>query len=107
MPRGKPSPVGTVTVNVNGYSQTKTEDRGWVGTHTLVLEARLGRLLRGDERAIFKDGNKRNLTPENIELSKNSSMKSIKARIAKLQAEVDDRLAMIKDLESSLASEQV
>lgn len=100
MPRGRTSPVGTETVNANGYTQVKTET-GWTGKHTLVLEEKLGRKLRPGERAIFKDGNKENLEPDNIELSA-SATKSIQSRIAKLRAEIEDRQALIKDLEEEL-----
>jgi len=101
MPRGKASVVGTVTINANGYSQTKTEN-GWRATHTLILEARIGRKLRAGESARFRDGDKSNLDPENIYLAEHSSTRSVQAKIAKLRAEVEDRLALIKDLEALL-----
>lgn len=96
--------MGDVTINANGYSQTKTEDRGWIGTHTLILEEKLGRKLLSGEKARFIDGDRTNLSQENVELVELSSYKSIEAKIAKLQAEVDDRLAMIKDLKSELSA---
>lgn len=102
MPRGRAAEVGTETTNVNGYVQVKTEDRGWIGKHTLVLEEKLGRRLRPGERAFFQDGDKSNLHPDNIVLSETRSFKSIKARIAKLQAEIEDRQALINDLELEL-----
>jgi len=101
MPRGRSSPVGAVTVNANGYSQTKTEN-GWIGTHQLILEEKIGRKLLPGERAIFIDGDRKNLDPSNIDLNKGSVTQSIKARIAKLQAEIEDRQATIKELESEL-----
>lgn len=103
MPRGVTSPVGTETTNANGYIQVKTEDRGWVGKHTLILEASIGRQLLPGERAIFKDNNRQNLDAENIELSVTKG--SINAKIARLQAEVDDRIALINDLKAKLARE--
>jgi hypothetical protein len=103
MPRGVRSPIGTETVNANGYCQVKTE-RGWVGKHTLILEKKLGRQLLPGERAVFKDGNKQNLDPANIELAEAMSTRSVKARIVKLQQEVEDRLALIKELEKELAN---
>ena len=101
MPRGKPSPVGSVIINANGYSQTKTEE-GWKGTHVVVLEEKLGRKLRANEKATFKDGNKTNLDPDNIVLTETGGAKSIKGKIAKLQAEVDDRVALIEALKLEL-----
>ncbi len=107
MPRGQQSPVGTVTVNANGYSQTKTE-AGWVGTHTLVLEKKLGRKLAPGERAVFKDGDRGNLDPSNIELKQSTNAKSLRAKIAKWTAEIEDRqewIALAKaQLESPTAS---
>jgi hypothetical protein len=105
MPRGQASPVGTVTVNANGYSQTKTEN-GWVGTHTLILEERIGRKLRPGESARFKDNNRSNLDPDNIYLVEHTTCRSIKAKIAKLQAEVFDKQAQIQDLESELKNKE-
>lgn len=104
MPRGRPAAVGTETVNANGYCQVKTVDRGWVGKHTLVLEAKLGRVLLANERAVFKDGNKSNLDPSNIELSVTGNG-SIQARIVKLRAEIADREALIQDLEQQLGTQ--
>jgi hypothetical protein len=103
MPRGQASPVGTITVNANGYSQTKTEE-GWVGTHILILEKKIGRKLKPGESARFKDNNRRNLNPDNIYLAEHTSTKSIQAKIAKLTAEIEDRQAMIKDLEKELSA---
>jgi len=105
MPRGKISPPGSITINANGYSQTKIENGKWIGTHVLILEEKLGRKLRAGERALFKDGDKTNLDPDNIILGESYSKSSVLARIARLRAEVDDRLAVIKDLESQLEEE--
>lgn len=102
MPRGQASPVGTETVNANGYTQVKTEN-GWIGKHTVILEERLGRKLRPGESARFKDNNRSNLDPENIYLAEHTTSRSIKAKIAKLEAEIFDKQAQIKDLELELA----
>jgi len=101
MPRGKPAQVGDETVNALGYTQVKTEDRNWVGKHILILEEKLGRRLKANERAVFVDGNKQNLKPDNIELVV-TGQGSIYARIAKLEAEIEDRQALIKDLRAQL-----
>ena len=101
MPRGVSSPVGTETTNANGYTQVKTVD-GWIGKHTLILEERLGRKLKPGESARFKDGDRSNLSDENIVLAEHTSTKSIKAKIAKFQAEIEDRLAAIEVLKQEL-----
>lgn len=101
MPRGRTAEVGTETVNKLGYLQVKVDNGKWVGKHILILEERLGRKLQAGERAIFKDGNKENLDPDNIELVK-TGPSSIMGRIARLEAEIADRQALIKDLRAQL-----
>lgn len=102
MPRGKESPIGTEMVNQLGYTQVKTE-RGWVGKHTLVLEKKLGRQLVSGERATFKDKDKTNFKPDNIQLATSGNAKTIEARIARYEAEIKDREEWIADLKSQLA----
>ncbi len=104
MPRGQRAKVGDETTNANGYTQVKTEDRGWIGKQILILEEKLGRRLEPGERAIFKDGNQRNLSPSNIELSQGHKKKSIQARIAKYEKEIADRQEWITELRSKLES---
>ena len=77
---------------------------GWVGKHTLILQEKLGRKLVPGERAIFKDGNKANLDPSNIVLSEAMGTRSLQARIAKLEAEIADRQALVSDLKKELES---
>lgn len=104
MPRGRAAEVGTETVNALGYTQVKTEDRGWIGKHILILEEKLGRRLRPGERAIFNDCDKSNLNPDNILLAESKQYRSIQAKIARLESEIEDRQALKKDLELELAS---
>jgi len=106
MPRGKSSPLGTETTNANGYTQVKVANGKWIGKHVIIAQERLGRTLLPGERAIFKDGNKENLDPENIEVVSTGTRKSIKAKIAKLQSEIEDRQAVIESLELELASSE-
>lgn len=96
MPRGRAAAIGTETTNANGYVQVKTET-GWVGKHTIILEKKLGRKLGPNERAIFKDGDRNNLDPDNIELSITGSQ-SLKGRIARLESEIADRQELLKTL---------
>lgn len=101
MPRGVRAEVGTETTNANGYLQVKTE-KGWVGKHTLILEEKLGRKLLPGEKARFADNDRTNLSPENIVLVEIQDRASIAAKIAKLQAEIQDRQALVKELEEEL-----
>jgi hypothetical protein len=94
MPRGSASDIGTKTVNKNGYEQTKTED-GWVGSHILIMEAFLGRKLNASERVRFLDGDRSNLTLENLEVvypqtgSLRRKLAALDERIRELQAQRD------------------
>jgi hypothetical protein len=101
MPRGVLSKVGDETVNANGYTQVKTEE-GWRGKHTVILETKLGRKLKPGESARFADGDKSNLNPDNIILVEHRNARSINARIAKLEAEIADRQAVLVELRAQL-----
>jgi len=103
MPRGQTSEVGSTLINVNGYHNTKTTS-GWRLTHHLLAEEMLGRPLLPDEIVRFKDGDRRNLDKGNLEIiPRNTS--SIRARIAVLQAKIDELTAEKEGLEHRLASE--
>lgn len=96
MPRGKTAAVGDTRVAQNGYHYTKTEDRGWVLTHWLTAEKKLGRLLRDDEMVQFVDP-KFKKDPYNI-----AGVKVIKKRTSSLRrrkALIEER---IRELQSEL-----
>lgn len=67
MPRGKSVPVGSRTRNANGYWMVKTE-QGWRFVHHIAAEDKLRRPLLKGERVTFKDGNKDNCIPNNMEI---------------------------------------
>ncbi len=91
--RGEAALVGARRVSANGYHYIKTET-GWRLTHHLVAEKKLGRPLHTDERVIFKNLNRDDLSPENIDVRKkykqnpNVRKAQLRARIADLQAEL-------------------
>ena len=96
MPRGKLADVGAERVAANGYHYTKVEDRGWVLTHWLTAEKKLGRRLKDTEMVQFVD-KKYKRDPKNPEgvrviVKKTSSLRKrkaqIEARIDELQAEL-------------------
>jgi hypothetical protein len=93
MPRGTTSEIGEERTSANGYRYVRTED-GWRFKHHIIAEKKLGRALNADERVIFKDKDRKNLKPENIEvvLQGTSSLRQkkarLEARIAELQAEL-------------------
>lgn len=93
MVRGRTSPVGSTRVSANGYHYTQTT-KGSRLTHHLIAEQKLGRPIRDNERVVFKDGSRRNLSKDNIEVVvKGSATKArerarITARIQELQADL-------------------
>jgi hypothetical protein len=93
MPRGQSAPLGTETTNKNGYVQVKTEE-GWVGKHVLVAEAQLGRKLGKGERVRFKDGDRQNLSADNLVVEVLKSAQGAK-RVAELESRIADLTAML------------
>ena len=100
MARGKAANIGDTRVAPNNYHYTKVEDDGtgkpvWRLTHHIIAEQKLGRKLREDERVTFI-GSRRDLSPENIRVvekgrgSLRRRAAQIEARIAELQAELDE-----------------
>jgi hypothetical protein len=65
--RGGTSAIGDTMVNKNGYHHTRTET-GWRLTHHLIAEKMLGRPLESGERVSFRDNDRTNLDPENIQI---------------------------------------
>lgn len=92
----KKAPIGATRIAPNGYHYTKTRD-GWIGTHRLVIEKKLGRKLREGERVTFVDGDRTNRSPDNLELSQ-SKKGSIDKRIARLEAKIEDLQGELKHL---------
>jgi hypothetical protein len=65
-------PIGAERLSKDGYLQRKINDdmplqRRWRGVHILLWEAVNGPLPKG-HALVFKDGNKRNITLDNIDL---------------------------------------
>jgi hypothetical protein len=91
--RGRASTVGDTRVAQNGYEYTRTE-AGWMLTHHYIAAQLLGRPVAPDELVRFKDKDRKNLNPNNIEVipKKRGSVvrrkAQIEARIAELQAEL-------------------
>ena len=105
MPRGQAAPVGAVFTNKNGYHHTKVdEDRGFVATHVLRMEERLGRRLTKGEFVKFVDGNRFNLDPDNLELRTRGDRKSPQARLAVLEAHIEELQAEADELRKQIAN---
>jgi len=99
MARGQRSEIGSTRTSPNGYHYTRTADRGWLLTHRLVAEELLGRPLADNERIRFRDGDRENRTPDNIEVyvvkqgTKSKRLSAIDAKIAELQERRKEILA--------------
>ncbi len=92
MTRGRSSEVGDTCINKNGYQHTKTADRGWIGTHILVVEEAIGRRLQPGEYVSFRSSDRSDLTyPNNLELRRRGDKKvSVASRIAAIDARIDE-----------------
>jgi hypothetical protein len=87
MPRGSTSPEGTVMVSANGYSYTKHNGKTRL-THHIIAEQTLGRPVNTETELIrFKNGDKTDLSPGNIEvIPKNKA--SVRKRLAVVEARI-------------------
>lgn len=106
MPRGKASPVGTERTAQNGYIYVRVAERGWVLKHWLIAEGVLGRLIDSNVESVkFLDGNKNNFDVHNLQVTPKVN-KSLRARIAALEAKISDLREKKILLEEELAREQ-
>jgi len=99
LPKGKGVPDGSTRVSKNGYHYTKRGGR-WILTHRLVLEDSLGRTLCQNERIKFVDGDRTNLSPNNLEVYTVRD-KSPATRAAELRAKIADLEAELEELENA------
>jgi hypothetical protein len=104
--RGQAAKVGDERKSQNGYWYVKTEDRGWVLKHWLIKEKELGRRINSETEMVrFANGKRGDFTPSNIiivEKGQSSLRKReavLEARIADLQAELDDVRSQLKKQE--------
>jgi hypothetical protein len=96
MARGKASEVGDTRVAKNGYHYTRTHLK-WTLTHHILAEAKLGRPLKDDERANFRDRDRTNLDPDNIIIVKKGSTSVARER-ARLTARIQELQAQLAEL---------
>ena len=96
-----PVAVGSTRVSQNGYHYTKVAESKWRLTHHIVAEKRYGRKIREGERVTFKDKDRTNLKPDNIEIVSSKNKKSNAALLARLYAKRDDLNAQIAELEEA------
>lgn len=94
--RGKAAVEGATMTSANGYHYTHTAT-AWRLTHHIIAEKKLGRAINSEtELVAFDDKDRTNLDPSNIVVkekhkqSANRKRARIEARIADLQAELDE-----------------
>lgn len=108
MARGKTAEIGTTRVAANKYHYTKVDGRGWVLTHWLIMEKKLGRQITEDESVRFKDPKvKRTLAEtgscrvEDLVLIKKRTS-SLRARKARLEARIQEMQAELESINREL-----
>lgn len=100
--RGVTARDGDERVSQNGYKYIKTPDGPWRLAHHLLAESEiLGRDLLPDERVIFIDRDRTNITVENLDVVKVKGKPSVEKRRAILQAKIDDLQAQLDELDES------
>lgn len=100
MARGKAAKVGDSYVSANGYKYIRTE-KEWKLAHHIIAEENLGRALNADERVRFKDGDRSNLTSDNIMVVERGRG-SLRRRKAQLEARIDELKAELQDVNKQL-----
>lgn len=90
--------------NKNGYWYTKCNGM-WVITGRLVLADKLGRELLPTERVKYKDGNRDNNHPDNLEINTDkawSSVPLLKTRLLRLTDRLNKLTVQFSELESNI-----
>jgi hypothetical protein len=103
--RGLASAIGATRTAKNGYHYTKVEERGWVLTHWLTIEAERGKLIDPDKESVrFRDGfNKHDYAnPDAIVVIPKRTV-SLRKKKAQLEARIQELQAELQYVESELA----
>ena len=100
--RGRRSQPGDTRWSPNGYHYTRTEDK-WELTHKIIAEEKLGRPLADGERVRFEDGDRTNLSADNI-IVYMTKPKTAAQRLAALKAKRDELDEEIRTLEAELGA---
>jgi hypothetical protein len=88
MPRGQASAVGEERLSPNGYWYVKTP-QGWRLKHHIIAEKALGREILKDEIVRFRDLDRTNLSPDNIEVIP-KGLHSKAKRLATVEAKLEE-----------------
>tara|TARA_R100000656_G_scaffold110240_1_gene82294 strand:+ start:174 stop:476 length:303 start_codon:yes stop_codon:yes gene_type:complete len=93
MPRGQRADIGSTRIAPNGYHYTKSDEYNWRLTHHIVAEENLDRRLLPHERVRFVDGDRTNISADNLEVVETkggvkAKKIEIRTKIAYLEAEL-------------------
>lgn len=100
--------VGDVVVAKNGYSYTYIEAGNGKPirtlTHWVIAYKKYGRSAKPGERVVFKDGDRANLRPDNIEYvpSGTNERKSLNRRKATLEDRIREARAELAEVDAAL-----
>lgn len=104
MARGAAAPIGAERWSPNGYHYTKTK-HGWDLTSRILMEEKLGRPLLPTERVVFKNGNRRDVRIENLELTEvKSDLKKMRAKLATIQDKIRELQAMELETQEAITA---
>jgi hypothetical protein len=106
MAKGAAAPVGSERWSANGYHYTKSTT-GWILTHRMLMEQKLGRSLLPHERVTFKNNNKRDIRIDNLELTE---VKNDRTKLLRRKASIEDKIrefeAMLEEVNEELAKDE-
>ena len=108
MARGANAPIGAERVSQNGYHYTKTEG-GWELTHRMIAERELlKRPLYKNERVVFINGNKMDIRPENLKVTKiRTDLSLLKKRRNDLITRIEELQGQLADLEEEISKREL
>lgn len=98
MPRGVVAKDGATFVNANGYHHTRAEGK-WRPTAHIIAEEKLGRPLDPKtDQVRFADGDRYNLSPDNIVVQPRRDKRSREAKIAALEERIRELQEQLLEL---------
>jgi HNH endonuclease len=100
VPRGATAQDGDERVAPNGYHYLKVNGK-WQLKHHVIAAQTLGRPIRDTERVEFKDKNRHNFAPSNIQVVPRGKG-STRRRLAAIEARIDELVAERDELKKEL-----
>lgn len=95
---------GDTRIAPNGYHYTYVAGTGWRLTHHIIAEEKYGRKIQPDVTVRFVDGDRTNLSPDNIVL-KNKYEGKKGRRTETIKKLIDDHKRAIRELQAELEIE--